>query len=272
MSYTLKKLKQSEIDRGYRKPPVNKKTKPSYGLFVACFSIFVALALVLVEKREDIFSHQMFVSSKQLKNPSNDTHNGIASTNIVNERMPERSVKKEENVREEKKDRTIDIADVDKVIAEEHISESSLPPSIKTDPYLNNLLAEDKGVKKLTIRQHRENNSIEEKEEQVTNLAGYVKEQSSVKEEGVPEEKDIPSNEQAVLWQDLPSDFRKSLPEMDLNGIAFLDKEEERYIFINMDKYQVDDLVDMGPAIEEIKQNSVIMNYKNRRFILSLRE
>ena len=271
MSYTLKKLKQSEIDRGYRKPPVNKKTKPSYGLFIACFSIFVALALVLVEKREDIFSHQMFASSEQIKNSPSDTHDRIAKTKIVSERMPELGVMKEKNTQEEKKAKAIDIADADKVISGEHISESSSPSSINSDPYLNNLIAEDKDVKKLTIQQHSENNSIE-KEEQGTNLAGYVKEQSSVKEKEAPEEKDIPSNKQPVLWQDLPSDFRKSLPEMDLNGVAFLDKVEERYVFINMDKYQVDDLVDMGPALQEIKQNSVIMNYKNRRFILSLSE
>ncbi len=273
MSYTLKKLKQSEIDRGYRKPPVNKQAKPSYGVFIACFAIVLALSLVLVKERKNIFSQQLLTSPNPVITPPNDTLANMASKNLVNEHIPDNSEIREKNIPNKKKiDKAINLAKTDEKISPNHAtSKDSWVPSIISEPYLFNLLAEDKFVENSTPMQLLENNSIE-KSKQDINLSTFVNEQTSIKGKNTPEENNTPADNQLVLWQELPPDFRKNLPEMDLNGVAYLNKVEDRYVFINMNKYQVDDLVDKGPSVEEIKQNSVIMFYKNRRFILSLSE
>jgi len=61
------------------------------------------------------------------------------------------------------------------------------------------------------------------------------------------------------------------MPKMELNGISFVEKEEDQYVIINMNKYQVDDIVKKGPSIDEIRKDSVIMFYEDKQFSLPLR-
>jgi hypothetical protein len=269
MSYTLKKLKQSEIDHGYRNPSVNnKKTEPSYGLFIACFTIVLAVSLVLVKGGEDFFSQLSLSDSKQVSvSLSNEESVSIASKNI-SEYIPGNSPKviEQKNTGTEENGKDINIEDFDKVISANHTGMVASAPSILSEPHLYNPAAEGNFFEILAKKQNPENNFLE-KSEQLINLATYANEQTSPKEE-----KKAPENNKPVLWQELPSNVKRAMPEMNLNGVAFLDNEADRYIFINMNKYQVGDDVDMGPSVEEIRKDSAIMRYKKRLFILTLHE
>ncbi len=77
-------------------------------------------------------------------------------------------------------------------------------------------------------------------------------------------------DDQPVLWKDLSPEFKESMPKMKLNGITFFEKEKDRYVIINMYKYQIDDVVEKGPSIDEIRKDSIIMFYEDTQFILPL--
>jgi hypothetical protein len=77
-------------------------------------------------------------------------------------------------------------------------------------------------------------------------------------------------DDQPVLWKDLSPKFKQNMPKMKLNGITFFEKEKDRYVIINMYKYQLDDVIKNGPTIDEIRKDSIIMFYKDKQFILPL--
>jgi len=265
MSYTLKKLKQSEIDHGYRKPPVNnnKKIEPSYGLFVACFTIILAVSLVLVKGGEDFFSQLPFTSTNQVSAPFKEEPVSIASKN-VSEHIPDNSsLIKQKNTRIEEKHINDDI---NTVISANNTRVIVSVPSIISEPHLYNPDADGNFFETQTNNQQDSEKNSSEKSEQLINLATYASKQTSSKA------KNASLNNKPVLWKELPSDVKSAMPKMNLNGVAFLDNEEDRYIFINMNKYQVGDDVDMGPSVVDIRKNSAIMRFKKRLFILTLHE
>ena len=103
-----------------------------------------------------------------------------------------------------------------------------------------------------------------------------VKEENKIEVEKSPEDNIsndknlIYYDDQPVLWKDLSPEFKESMPKMKLNGITFFEKEKDRYVIINMYKYQIDDVVEKGPSIDEIRKDSIIMFYEDTQFILPL--
>ena len=103
-----------------------------------------------------------------------------------------------------------------------------------------------------------------------------VKEENKIEVEKSPEDNIsndknlIYYDDQPVLWKDLSPEFKESMPKMKLNGITFFEKEKDRYVIINMYKYQLDDVVKNGPSIDEIRKDSIIMFYKDKQFIFPL--
>lgn len=213
MSFTLNKLKQSEVDHGYRKPFVKKKLSSSYGIFIACFAITLALLLALIIRGQDHFSQTQPTTVKQATEDMLDK-----DTTLV--QYPEKRI--------EAKTKENDITEGDGNEESPHTKINGPIPHTQ-----------------------EENASIEKQISVDGGQSGSAK-------------------NQPVLWQDLPSSYQKSLPEMEFNGIVFFEDVEDRFIFINMKKYGVDDVVETGPSIAEIRIDSAVMDYKNRRFILPL--
>ena len=128
---------------------------------------------------------------------------------------------------------------------------------------------EDKPKEKVIIASFEKEHSSLEKIDELPILGqeiiASIEDQTSINSEKVGL---FPS--QPVLFQELPKSIQKSLPEIKVNGIAYFSKKEDRFVFINMAKYRIDDVLDEGLSIEAIKRDSVIMRHQNRRFILTV--
>ena len=218
MSYTLKKLKQSEIDRGYRKPISKKKPSALHGLFIACFAVMLALILGVIYRMQD----QNVVVSP-------DTSESLTTKQARKVKSIEAPIVKQQSEKQaEVKPNENDI------VAANGNGHSSL-----------------KKANENPIHGREKNVSIEQQADLKKDKTGLLP-------------------KRLLLFQELPINFQRSLPEIEINGIAFFKKKKDRFVFINMTKYRVDDIVEPELSLEEIRRNSIVMRYQNRRFILSV--
>lgn len=58
------------------------------------------------------------------------------------------------------------------------------------------------------------------------------------------------------------------LPELHVDIHVFSDVPGERFVFINMNKYQENSRLDEGPDIQEITSDGVILEYRGTEFVL----
>ena len=61
---------------------------------------------------------------------------------------------------------------------------------------------------------------------------------------------------------------RVQLPELHLDIHVYNDVPSERFVFINMDKYQEGSQLGAGPVVREITSDGVILEYQNIEFLL----
>ncbi len=343
MSHTLNKLKQSEVDRGLRKPT---KKKSSQGILIAFFVLTLSFFLVVINFRDSIFT----------KEPHSALTNTVASSKLKSTTVP--SLKKpnkakiEQNVEKKdseiemietakvelfgqqkssfpfdpellgnldfKKDRRLSKEELIKYVPEKNnsinvdskslkhennnkpesekkfstvpkinlptttpseniIATSSTPalvPALTIPPEINR---EDEKSENISITELVDSVLSEKKQAKVKqeNKTEVQKKDKSVEIENLAEDNDLNDknlfyDDQPVLWKDLSPKFKESMPKIKLNGITFFEKEKDRYVIINMYKYQLDDIVKNGPSIDEIRKDSIIMFYKDKQFILPL--
>ena len=65
---------------------------------------------------------------------------------------------------------------------------------------------------------------------------------------------------------ELDYDFRRRVPEVDINVFVYSESEEDRFIMINMKKYLPGQQIDEGMSLKEIRMNSIVVEYKNKVF------
>ncbi len=250
MSHTLNKLKQSEIDRGLRKGQ-DKKKPPSQGTFLVYFVLIIFGLLFFINSGKGFFSKQQLSFSDQ-------------AVDLTKEVLSYPKLKKPEtkpSVDEEK-----GVAAFISPIKEKDL-ETNVVKTKKSD------LSKQKGINK-SIKKIKDKKKTEDTSNKSTrnNLNTAVKKTIRVKK--VPtvargKKKTIKSTK-PILWKNLSSSFKDSMPEMELNGIIFTKKERNRYVFVNMIKYHVNDVIESGPTIEEISRNFIVLHYENKKFTLSL--
>lgn len=65
---------------------------------------------------------------------------------------------------------------------------------------------------------------------------------------------------------DLPDEFRHSVPRMTINVFVFTPQLSERFVMINMVKYKIGQQTPDGVEIKEIRDNSLVVGYHGRTF------
>jgi len=68
--------------------------------------------------------------------------------------------------------------------------------------------------------------------------------------------------------QQLASEGVLSLPPLNIDIHVFSKNAEERFVFINMNKYREGQVLREGPTVEEITANGVVLNHRGSRFFL----
>ena len=58
------------------------------------------------------------------------------------------------------------------------------------------------------------------------------------------------------------------LPDMHVDIHVWSENSDERFVFINMDKYRERDSMRAGPVVTEITRDGVVLEYRGRRFML----
>ncbi|MCF6203463.1 MAG: general secretion pathway protein GspB [Methylococcaceae bacterium] len=246
MSHTLNKLKQSEIDRGLRKRQ-GKKKSPSQGTFLVFFVFIISGLLFFINYGKDFFSKQQLSFSDQTVDQRKDVPS-----------YPElKKTETKNNVEEE-----ISVAAFITPIKEKDL-ETNVVKTKKT--ILSKPKSSNESIKKIKDKKKTEDTN--------NKLTTTVKKTIRVKK--VPTvargKKKTKKSAKPILWKNLSSGFKDSMPEMELNGIIFSKKEKNRYVFVNMIKYHVNDVIESGPTIEEISKNFIVLHYKNKKFTLPLK-
>ncbi len=249
MSHTLNKLKQSEIDHGLRKRPDKRKKTSSHGLLITYFVVIITGLLVFLNSGKDFFSQQLSSLSDQV---------AVSSKEVPAEL-------------ELKQPETKHVADENKGVAAfiTPVKEKDLKINVASTKKSDS--SKQKGIeavqdKKITTESNKKpTNLILNRPVKKTIIVKTVPVTAKNKKLAVK------SSKQPVLWKNLSSSFKDSMPEMELNAIIFSKKESDRYVFVNMIKYHVKDVVESGPTIEEISENFIVLHYENKQFTLPLK-
>ncbi len=65
---------------------------------------------------------------------------------------------------------------------------------------------------------------------------------------------------------ELDYDFRRKVPNIDINVYVYAEKKQDRFIMIAMKKYQSGQQIDSDMTLKEIRMNSLVIEYKNKVF------
>jgi len=65
---------------------------------------------------------------------------------------------------------------------------------------------------------------------------------------------------------ELDYDFRRKVPDMDINVYVYAEKQQDRFIMINMKKYLTGQLMESGITLKEIRIDSLLVEYRHRIF------
>ncbi|MDE2196188.1 MAG: general secretion pathway protein GspB [Gammaproteobacteria bacterium] len=72
----------------------------------------------------------------------------------------------------------------------------------------------------------------------------------------------------AAVLDTLPLAFQQSLPPLHLDVHSYAQNPADRFVIINMRRYQAGDTLKEGPKVIEIVPDGVILEYRGQRFLL----
>lgn len=82
---------------------------------------------------------------------------------------------------------------------------------------------------------------------------------------------DLPQEElpiQAAPLAAMPADFRSGLPALEINAHAWAERSDQRFVLINLRRYEEGDTLREGPRLLRIEQDGVILEFRGERFSL----
>ena len=68
------------------------------------------------------------------------------------------------------------------------------------------------------------------------------------------------------LLSELPRDFQRELPTLNINVFVYSKVPEDRFVIVNMSRYVAGQKIDDGPQILEIRADSLALNYQGKNF------
>ena len=153
-------------------------------------------------------------------------------------------------------------------------------PSIKTQISIAELLKEkqtskDKEKPEQLIENLAGNDIKEEPEQQNLQIVELEKKPvitTTLVEEPILEtvtekiSREVQQENVPPFLSELDYDFRRIIPEVDINVFVYSEIKEDRFIMIDMKKYLPGQQLDSGMKLKEIRLNSIVVEYKNRVF------
>lgn len=74
------------------------------------------------------------------------------------------------------------------------------------------------------------------------------------------------TKETAPFLKEMPFEFRRHVPSLNINVFVYTDDPDERFVLINMRKIKPGQQIKDGMLLEQILPDSMLINYKNKSF------
>lgn len=69
-------------------------------------------------------------------------------------------------------------------------------------------------------------------------------------------------------YMGLPESFRSSLPDLDMNALAFSTKPARSFVLINGKRYRIGDYLAEGLEVVDILPDGAVLSYRGETFLL----
>lgn len=91
---------------------------------------------------------------------------------------------------------------------------------------------------------------------------------SAFKEPGPlqPQSQSSKKTEKIAFLTEMAPEFRRSVPNLNINVFVYAKEPENRFVIIDMKKYRTGEETESGVKIKEIKKESMVLQYNNRTF------
>jgi len=92
--------------------------------------------------------------------------------------------------------------------------------------------------------------------------------QTAQKTESKPKNRPQPIKKAETIpfLKEMPPEFRRRVPNLNVNVFVYAEEPENRFVIIDMKKYRADEETETGVKIKTIKKESLILEYNNRSF------
>ncbi len=261
MSIILNALRKSEQERQVRQPEVLEKKilkkqasvqkkNPIWLISLVILNVFLLTFIFWLFAKEDInedLERKTVVAEKpELKNEEKTKILPVQPVGSIEPVKPVTTIKQ------------ISIAEQLKVNKISHDKKGEEKP----EPLKENLASND--IEETPEPEQQNPQRVESKKEPIITTAlveepplEIVTEETSkeVKQENIP-----------PFLSELDYDFRRIVPEIDINVFVYSENKEDRFIMIDMKKYLPGQQLDTGMKLKEIRMNSIVVEYKNRVF------
>lgn len=79
-------------------------------------------------------------------------------------------------------------------------------------------------------------------------------------------EPQINENDQAPMLSDMPPEFRRRVPRLNINVFVFADDPAERFVIIELKKYKMNQQIAEGLQLEDILSDSILVRFEGKAF------
>ena len=68
-------------------------------------------------------------------------------------------------------------------------------------------------------------------------------------------------------FADMPAEFRREVPRLDVNVHVYSDAVDERFVLVKMEKYQEGDSLPGGVKLKLITPEGLVLSYRGKTFL-----
>lgn len=256
MSYILNALRKSEQERQLRqsetlenrlleKHDTAQKKNSAWLIILAIINVFLLIFFFWPSTKEDINEGVARKSLVAEKSEIKDENKGkISLAKTVNPTVKP-VIKKQISIAEQLKVKPV-----------------SYNNKEKAEQLKSNLARNDKKEKPEPEQQKLQR--VERKKEAVTTTVLVEEPVLEMVTENINNE--LERENSPPFFSELDYEFRRRVPEIDINVFVYSEIKEQRFIMINMKKYLSGQQIAEGMKLKEIRMNSLVVEYKNRVF------
>ena len=173
------------------------------------------------------------------------------------------------------KQKTVSKTDLPKqktIVAKPTQSQRNDSPTQKKHASISKMLKQKRFVKKPVVKPPVKNVAVIPKKTYSAKPPASIPTQTKTKPRFVDNESPTRKHSKPGTSNNIPflrsmaPDFRRNVPNLNINVFVYAKNPEERFVIIDMKKYRSGQETADGLKIKEIKSDSLVLNYQNKTF------